>query len=333
MPGLGRLPVGKVLFLSAEDDPSRTIRPRLEALNANIDNVVIMEAKFKILSKDGKTKMVSPTSFQDLDYWKAVFGRLPGAVAFMVDPLPSYMGRGVNDRRNAEVRQVLEPFVNLVTEFQMTMIGITHLGKSIDGRNAIQRVLDSIAYVNLARATHFIARDPDNPKRRLFMPGPGNYADADTPSIAFGLVERTIPDDEGGTITIAVPEFDPLTVTANADEVVNRQCRHSKPGPPAVEANKLAKFLVELLWREGVTLLAKIADEAGAAGLLGKQTIGGDGRTKWSGFTALYRAVEAVPNLPPPYDGWIIVTSKDDPSLKSANGKARWEARRANVPF
>ncbi len=271
-------------------------------------------------------------SFQDRRYWEAVFKRFPDAVAFMADPLPSYVGK-INDRRNNELRQVLEPFVNLVAEFGMTMIGITHMGKATDGRTAVNKILDSVAYANLARATHFVSRDPDNPKRRLFMPGPCNYADADTPAIAFTIVERTILDDAGNPMAIAVPEFDPVPVQVNPDDVVGRQVRRSKPGPPAVEAGKLAKFVLDLLRRDGVTLLAKIADEAGAAGFLGKQTVDADGRTKWSGFTALYRAVDAVPGLPSPDDGWVIVTSREDSSLRNANGKARWMAKTSDVPF
>jgi hypothetical protein len=333
IPGLGHLPCGHVFFLSAEDDPERTIRPRLEALGANIDNVDILEASFKLLAKDGKTKLVNLTSLQDLQYWAEVLNRRPDGVAFIIDPLPSYMGKGINDRVNAEVRQVLEPFAKLLTDHRRTLIGITHLGKSIDGRNAIQRVLDSVAYSNLARATHFVSRDPDNPKRRLFMPGPCNYADADTPSIAFTIGLRDIPDDEGGMISVAVPEFDPVTVAANADEVVNRQSRRSTRGPAATEIPKLAKLLLDRLRSErGPMLLGAIADEAGNAGLLGKQVLK-NGRAEWTGFTTLYRAVDAVPNLPPPDDGWEIVTPKEDPTLRMVNGKARWEARRAGMPF
>ncbi len=53
-PDSSALPKGKVLFLSAEDDPSRTLRPRLEALGADVDQILIMEARFKILAGTAK---------------------------------------------------------------------------------------------------------------------------------------------------------------------------------------------------------------------------------------------------------------------------------------
>jgi hypothetical protein len=156
--GSGAAPLGHVLYLSAEDDPERIIVPRLEALGANLDNITILEAKYKIPARDGKPAMVSFTDLQDLDYWQAVFGRIQDLILLIVDPLPSYMGRNVNDRRNSDVRAILGPFIDLIKEFEMTLMGVTHFGKSVDGRNAAEKILDSIAYVNLARAIHYVSR-------------------------------------------------------------------------------------------------------------------------------------------------------------------------------
>ena len=68
---------------------------------------------------------------------------------------------------------MLGPFIRLAVGFGMTVIGVTHLGKSIDPNKPIaNRVLDSIAYTNLARAVHFVAKDPVDPDRKFFLPGP-----------------------------------------------------------------------------------------------------------------------------------------------------------------
>ena len=37
-------------------------------------------------------------SLQDHSYWRAVFDRFPETKLFIVDPIPSYLGRGVNDQ-------------------------------------------------------------------------------------------------------------------------------------------------------------------------------------------------------------------------------------------
>jgi hypothetical protein len=334
--GSGVAPRGHVLYLSAEDDPERIIVPRLEALGADLDNITVLEARFKLPSSDGKTKLVSFATLQDLDYWRAVFGRIKNPVMLVVDPLPSYLGRGVNDRRNSDVRAILGPFVELVKEFGMTLVGVTHFGKGVDGRNAVDKVLDSIAYVNLARATHFIARDPDNPERVLFMPGPCNYARPDVPSLAFRLVERTIPDGDGGEITIAVPEFDPAPVDVDADDVVNRQSkvRSGTRGPDPVRTNELAIALVEFLNGKGPVFLGELFDEFGSKGFLGENKWNPkEDRHEWTNKKALYRAADAVATLGPPHNGWMVATSKDDASLRSISGKVRWAVRKRESAY
>ena len=333
----GRAPQGHVLYLSAEDDPERIMIPRLEALGADLGKITILEAKFKIPASDGKTKLVSFADLSDLGYWRALFGRVTNPVLIVVDPLPSYMGRGVNDRRNSDVRAILGPFIDLVKEFEMTLVGVTHFGKAVDARTAADKVLDSIAYVNLARATHFIARDPDNPTRILFMPGPGNYARPDVAALAFTLVERTIPDEEGGQLTIAIPEFDSNPVEVEADDVVNRQSRvkaTESRGPDPVQTTKLAIAMKTFLSGKGPVYLKELFDEFGKQGFLGhKKWNPKKNREEWSNERALYRAGESVEALEAPNDGWEVATSKQDPGLRSSDGRVRWALRRKGSTF
>jgi hypothetical protein len=333
--GSGTAPKGHVLYISAEDDPERIIVPRLEALGADLDKITILEAKYKLTAPDG-TKLVKFTTLQDLDHWREVFGRINDPVLLVVDPLPSYLGKSVNDRSNNEVRAILGPFVELVKEFGMTLVGVTHFGKAIDARTAADKVLDSIAYVNLARAVHYVARDPDHTGRILFMPGPCNYAKADLPSLAFTLIERTIPDDEGGTITLAVPQFDPDPVQVDPDDIVNRQSKNhtGSRGPDPAKTTLAAIALVEAMKDQGPVFLGSLFDTLGAKGFLGERRWNPKtDRFEWSGASAIYRAAAAVANLPAPHDGWQVVTSKDDPSLRSTNGHARWELRRPECTF
>ena len=83
---------------------------------------------------------------------------------FIADPVPSFLGRGVNDHKNAEIRSILTPFLEVIRDFNVAMIAVTHLAKSVDPkRPASHRIIGSIAYANLARSIHFVAKDPDNP--------------------------------------------------------------------------------------------------------------------------------------------------------------------------
>jgi hypothetical protein len=333
--GSGRAPLGHVFYLSAEDDPERIMVPRLEALGANLDNITILEAKRKIAGSDN-SKLVSFMDMSDLRHWRDVFSRIENPVLLVVDPLASYVGKGVNDRKNSDVRAILGPFIDLVKEFGMTLLGVTHFGKATDGRNAADKVLDSIAYVNLARSLHYVARDPDTPGRVLFMPGPSNYARADLPSLAFTIVERTVQDSEGGEIKIAVPEFEAGTVEADPEDIVNRPARAKggSRGPDPSETFKLALWLVQFLDGKGPVYFGEIVDAAGQAALLGSQRWNpAKERQEWTKFTAIYRAADYVAKLPAPNDGWEIVNSKKDPSLLSISGKVRWALRRQDSAF
>jgi hypothetical protein len=336
--GSGTAPCGHVLVLAAEDDAERVIAPRLEALGADLGKVTILEAKYKIRPDDGGPPLVSFTSLQDLAYWREIFARVKKKdtpLLMIIDPLPSYVGKGVNDRRNNDVRAILGPFIDLAKEFGITILGVTHFGKAGDARTAADKILDSVAYANLARAMIYVAIDPDDEDRRLVMAGDCSYAPRHQDALIFRVVERTIPDEEFGPIAIAVPEFSAETVEVDPDDIVTRAPKgKGRRGPDAVVGPKLAAWLTTSLRDRGPVLLGEIADEAGQAGLLGeKRWNAKKGREEWSKFTVLYGAVDLVPGLPPPDDGWEVVTSKDDPTLRTLNGRARWLLRRRDSPF
>jgi hypothetical protein len=312
--GSGQAEQGHVLYLSAEDDAERAIRPRLEALEANLDQITILEARYKILSKDDKEPLIEFAELGSLEYWREVFRRIANPLVIFIDPLPSYIGRGVNDRKNSEVRAVLGPFIALAVEFGMTVVGVTHLGKSIDATKPIaNRVLDSIAYTNLARAVHFVAKDPENADRKFFMPGPCNYAPGELESLAFTLVERDVTTEDGETITVAIADFEPGTVAVKPEDVVS-VVGSKKFGRPSKVARELAEWLYRrldgcmpvaagLLYNEAAEAFAHMKPNP-----LG--TKGADGL--WSKGRNLTRAADIdVPELPYPMSGKRVDKYRD----------------------
>ena len=324
-PGAGNAPLGTVVILSAEDLPETTIKPRLIAMGANENNIKILKAKY-IIRKPDKEPKVHPVSLQDLAYWKTVLDRLPNTLFSIVDPLPSYLGCGVNDAKNWELRQIIEPFIEEILRPRgICMAGNTHLNKNIDQKTPIFRILDSVSYSNLARNVHFVVRDWVNPDRRFFKQAKCNNAPDDLPAIAYRIEKKIVPSDSGDIETV-IPVFEAATVDISLSDHLNGP--GSRPGPVATAIPRLARFLLGFMKEKGPVLLGEIAQAAGEAGLLGKHKDG-----KWTSFTFLYRAVDAMPQLPPPDDGWKIVTSKDEPDLLSVKGKARWQLRRANSAF
>jgi hypothetical protein len=167
-PGVGNAPLGSVVILSAEDSPSTTIKPRLIALGADLSKVKILSGKIVAKMPTGIGHQDNFVSLQRLDYWKAVFDRCPDCVLLIIDPLPSYLGRGVNDFKNSELRTVIEPFISQVLRpAGVCLFANTHLNKTVDHKTPIHRIMGSVAYGNLARNTHIVVRDAQNPDRRF----------------------------------------------------------------------------------------------------------------------------------------------------------------------
>jgi putative DNA primase/helicase len=223
--GEGQAPKGNVVIVSAEDRPERTIRPRLRAMGAHVDRITIIKAKVIINKKnqDGTTaKLISFMTFQDRDYWKTVFDRIGSVVLFIADPLPSYLGRSVNDSRNLEIRAVLEPFLDeVIWPRDICMWGNTHLNKQIDHKTPLHRVSGSVAYGALPRNVHFIVRDAENPLRRYFKQAKCNDAPDDLHALPFQIEEREIIRQDGLVIKIAVPVFEEEGVKIDLTETMN----------------------------------------------------------------------------------------------------------------
>lgn len=246
--GEGQAPKGNVVIVSAEDRPSRTIKPRLLAMGANINKITILKAKVVIeqKNKDGSTtNLISFMTFQDRAYWAEVFDRIGSVVLFIADPLPSYLGRGVNDSRNMEIRAVLEPFLDeVIWPRDICMWGNAHLNKQIDHKTPLHRVSGSVAYGALPRNVHFIVRDEENPLRRYFKQAKCNDAPDDLHALPFRIEERAVVRDDGEVIKTAVPVFEEEGVKIDLTETMN-----PKRGRPADTEKKqqCAEWLKQLL--------------------------------------------------------------------------------------
>ena len=180
---------GSVIILSAEDDVEDTIRPRLEAAGADLDNVYILEA---ISVEDDKTKETKKRSFNlaaDTTRLAALMQHikdesgLPVALV-IIDPISAYLGNA-DSHNNAEVRALLSPLQYVAAKHQAAMLGVSHLTKA-QGVDALLRLQGSVAFGAAARSVWGIAKDKDDPQRRLMLPLKNNLGKDDT-GFAYSL--------------------------------------------------------------------------------------------------------------------------------------------------
>jgi hypothetical protein len=308
--GSGRVAKGTVIILSAEDDPEDTLAPRLIALGADMSKIKIIKGDY-ITRRKGKEPEINPVDFQRLAYWRALFKRFPDLQLFIVDPVPSFLGRGVNDHKNADLRNILTPFLHVIRDFNVAMVAITHLIKGFDPkRPASHRISGSIAYANLARSIHFVAKDPDNPARRLFMMSDNTSAANDLPAVVFTLEPKEVASKGGQVFEIWVPTFDVNTVDVDVNQVVNSDVKPAggRRGPkPNQESTEVAQWVLNYLRAAGSPVrLGDVYDAAGDEDLLGLYGLDDKGKARWLEGWKLSRAFKRVEKLQGDDAGWVI---------------------------
>jgi hypothetical protein len=142
---------GETLMLTAEDDTARTIKPRLEATEANVDLIHVVRGA----NTDG---FVLPDDVVELD-------RLVGetkARLVVIDPISAHLANQMNSWRDSDVRSALRPLGDLAERYQCAVLALMHLNKG-SGMPAIYRLSGSVAFTAAPRSVLFFARDPDDP--------------------------------------------------------------------------------------------------------------------------------------------------------------------------
>lgn len=289
-----KAPLGHVVIVSAEDSPGTTLRPRLEALGADLSRIVFCKARV-IIEHDGE-KMIHPVSLQNHGYWKAVFDRFPETVLFIVDPIPSYLGRGVNDRQNNEIREVLEPFIeDVIRPRKICFYCNTHLNKTLDARTPVQRITGSIAYANIPRNVHIIVRDQDIAGRRFFKQCKCNNGPDDLPAVAFTIQKVTL-QYKGREIETSTPQFEEGLHKIDLAAMMNGD--RSKRGRAPVKSSRFADWIWNKLQDGNPVLVMDLVTYAQEDELIACAQNG-----EKVSMTPLYNGMRRIPDLHP---GWYV---------------------------
>lgn len=196
--------LGDVVVLSAEDGVSDTIRPRLDAAQANTKRIAVLD---EIITEDGTARPVELPA--DLIHLERVI-RDSGAKLVTIDPLMAFLA-GVDSHNDQSVRRALHPLSKLAEATGAAIVVVRHLNKG-SGSKALYRGGGSIGIAGAARAVHLVAADPDDETRRLLAPVKMNIA-TKPPTMAYRLVS----DELHGCARV---EWDGA-VSATADDLVN----------------------------------------------------------------------------------------------------------------
>ena len=234
--------IGDTLILAGEDDPAYTIKPRLQALGADMNRVHILIGKKGEQSDDDFSVMDTGILKDAIDQIQAQGGNLK---LLIIDPLESFIGSNVDTYRNNEVRAALRGIIALAQKEHFTIIAIQHLTKKT-GIAANYRISGSIAFGAAARTVWMVTKDPENPQNCLFLNSKMNIA----------------PKNEG--YRYSIESADGIGVPAWGDRI-NTDPDDVLNAPPAPKASPEQEAVIEYLKNSGPgnKPLAEIAEAMG----------------------------------------------------------------------
>jgi hypothetical protein len=240
---------GDVVLLSAEDDLQDTIRPRLDAADADVNRILAIETVYDRDEQGNKTERM-PDLSRDLRHVEAAIAGLPNPRLVVIDPISAYMCN-VDSHKNADVRSALAPLGELASKHELAVVAVTHLRKG-EGQ-AIHRTMGSLAYVAAARAAWAVTYDENDDARRLFVPIKNNLGN-NRQGFAFKL------DATGRQAPAVSWEAEPVDMTA--DDAIGEA---SKPGPEPKAREQAAQWLREQL-ADGPRPMKELEEQAEADG-------------------------------------------------------------------
>lgn len=256
-PDLPLLPnsTGGVVLLSAEDDLADTIRPRLDAAEADVSRIAAIQGVRRVLPT-GQSQESDFDLTEDLAALEEAITRTPDCRLVVIDPLTAYLGK-TDSHKNAEVRAVLARLFELAARRRVALLAVTHLNKA-NTLPAIYRAMGSLAFVAAARAVWAAVRDEQDEtgQRRLFVPIKNNLG-ADDSGLAYAL------GPAGDTARVM---WEPEPVDMRADDAMNG-------GRKPVVREDAGQFVLDTLTANGGDMLSADLTEAAKADGISERTL------------------------------------------------------------
>jgi len=290
-------PPGVVLLASAEDSLATTVRPRLEALEADLDLV-----RFLRMRTDGiETDLCFPA---DLDELRDLVGVITPRLV-VIDPLMAHLQGAVDTHRDQDVRFTLAPLHHLAEEHGCALVPLLHLNKT-NSHDALQRIGGSVGFAALARSVLLLARDPADPGGEHGTQRVLAHIKCNVAPLAESLLYEIEP------ILIPASGSQPEVETARITQVgvCNYTGSELLRGPePSSKLDEAEAFLREQL-ADGPRNSAEVKEAAQADGISDKTLRKARERLRveyareaFSGLTTWWLPDVRAPSCPPPAPG------------------------------
>jgi hypothetical protein len=218
----GPQPARQTLIVTAEDDPSHTIKPRLRACGADLQAVRVVDVR----DEDGTA--------DDLTYEcvAALADAMPELKLIVIDPFADMLGTR-NDRRRRAVDALLDQLAALAKRRRMAIVVVNATDRVSAGRTW-QFGIDVVPFLDAgARAVWTLEPDPAESGRFLWLNARANLAGGPScTGLAFTI------DAQSGKVA-----WDPEPVDARPDEL--KPASHSHVSKTAQAAGWLSDCLAD----------------------------------------------------------------------------------------
>ena len=190
-----------VVLVSAEDDPSDTIVPRLLVAKADLSRVHIMDMREH--HPDG-TVTPSQVELPGDTAWVREAMEEYGARALVLDPISGLLDGDHSAYNSQQVRHALGPLKQAVEELRASCVLVTHVLPKTSGTDPLSRLADSHAFTGLPRSVLILGPDPDDDSegdrgsRKVLTVAKSNVAGPGEHGLAFRLGDTVMVSDGAG---------------------------------------------------------------------------------------------------------------------------------------
>ena len=179
-----------VIYQTAEDGLADTIKPRLEAVNADCTRVLVIdESKEELSMTDERIeKAIQQTC----------------AKLIILDPIQAYIGANVDMHRANEIRPVMSKLDRIAEEYGCAVVLIGHMNKAA-GQKSSYRGLGSIDITAVARSVLIVGKMRDSPSKRIMTQAKSSLAPVGK-SLLFEINENSALEWKG-EVDITAEQF------------------------------------------------------------------------------------------------------------------------------
>lgn len=182
-----------VLWLSYEEDPHDTIRPRLEAAGADLTRVHLVEGIDRGDNPPGEVSTADGRLIEDRINELAREG--VHVRALIIDPLSLALPVKTDTTKDTDVRHALLPLARLAERLGVAVLVVRHFNKS-QGEKALLKGGGSIGFAAAARAVWTVTDHPDRPEWKALAVA--KLSNGKKPlSRAFRIVGASLPPTLG----------------------------------------------------------------------------------------------------------------------------------------